>query len=299
MRRNSGYLTTAKSLGVFGLILFACIAIVAWSWFNFFRLGFHLNHMYEQLQKLDRLEDTLVTNLLEQKIQQDHFVLSDGEQAYLDAHSQAGERIDAVIAWFEARDLLLRPDEANAIEELVHLQQEYRQTFAGIVAAASAGNGDESARLQELSASQMAQMHQQLANLMHGARSTLADASEQARLQGQRSIMSSVIALVLLPLLAIWAFLAAGRITQPVLTLTNAVVAIEGDQYRPGLLAETIDRRDSLGRLAQAVDEMAQAIETREQALETEIAELREELYQVRRRKRLPLAARRTDAGMV
>jgi methyl-accepting chemotaxis protein len=272
--------------------------IVAWSWLNTFRLGFHLNHAYEQMLKLDQLEDAMVSSLLEQKIQQDHFVLSDGEQSYLDVHARAGEQIDETIAWYESFELLLRPDEVNAIEKLAHLQQEYRQTFAGIVTAANAGDGEKSAQLQELSASQMAQMHEQLANLMHAAKSTLADASEQARIQGRRSIMSNVIALMLLPLLAIWAFLVAGRITQPVLTLTNAVVAIEGDQYRPEILAETGDRRDSLGQLARAVDEMAQAIETREQALETEITELREELYQVRRRKRLRGAARRTDESL-
>ena len=43
----------------------------------------------------------------------------------------------------------------------------------------------------------------------------------------QQSIKVGLIGLVLFPLLAVWAFLVAGRITQPLLSLSNAVMAAE------------------------------------------------------------------------
>ncbi|MBN1661533.1 MAG: hypothetical protein JXA93_24280 [Anaerolineae bacterium] len=288
MRQMPGCLTSFRSLGAFGLILLTTTAIVAWSWFNFYRLEFRLTQVYGELQKLDRLEDRLVSNLIEQQIQHDQFVLSGGDQAYLVAHARAGAHIDRTIAWFQARNSLLRPDETHAIEELARLQHEYRHTFSEVATATIAGDTDELARLEERSATQMALMHAQIADLIHGANGALGEAMEEARLQAKQSVMGSVVALVLLPLLAVWAFLVAGRTTPRVLALTNAVVAIEGNQYRPELLAEAGDRRDRLGQLARAVDDMARAITHRERALEAEIAELREDLYQARRRKRLP-----------
>jgi methyl-accepting chemotaxis protein len=287
MGRITSFWATLKSLGVFGFILVAIIAIVTWSWLNTIRLGLPQELVDEQVRKLDHLENTILFYLLEQEIRQDHFVLSDGDQTHIDAHAQAGGQIDQSLAWFQKWEVLLRPDEVNAVEELVHLQKDYKLTFDQLVDALMAGDADQVGQLQELAAIQMDQMHEQVTVLIHISQDMLLAASEQASQQAQQSIMGSVIGLVLLPLLAIWAFLVASGVTRPVLTLTNAVTTIEGDHYRAELLADGIDRRDRLGELARAVDEMASAVQDREKVLKNEIEALREELAQVRRRKRL------------
>lgn len=74
------------------------------------------------------------------------------------------------------------------------------------------------------------------------------------------AIRFGVLVLLLFGVLALTAALVTNSIADPVLNLTNAVVAFENNQYRPEMLSEYKTRNDELGKLAGAVDHMAQSI---------------------------------------
>jgi class 3 adenylate cyclase/CHASE3 domain sensor protein len=88
--------------------------------------------------------------------------------------------------------------------------------------------------------------------------------SEDARTFGEqitvRGITFGMIVLVLFTALAVVAALVTNNIADPVLNLTNAIVAFESDAYRPDMLSGYTNRPDELGKLANAVDHMAQSI---------------------------------------
>ncbi len=99
------------------------------------------------------------------------------------------------------------------------------------------------------------------------------------------AILGASIALVATLLLALWGYRAIALLTQPVVDLTNAVIAIGGDQYRPELLGKMLKQGGPPGRFARALDAFAQAIERRDASLKQEIDSLREQLYESRRRR--------------
>ena len=65
--------------------------------------------------------------------------------------------------------------------------------------------------------------------------------------------------LILAGLLILSVFL-TNQVSQPLHTLTSAIVAFQNNTYRPEMLAPFLQRRDELGRLAQAIDAMATSI---------------------------------------
>ncbi len=65
--------------------------------------------------------------------------------------------------------------------------------------------------------------------------------------------------LILAGLLILAVFL-TNQISQLLHTLTSAIVAFQNNTYRPEMLAPFLQRRDELGRLAQAIDAMATSI---------------------------------------
>ena len=67
-------------------------------------------------------------------------------------------------------------------------------------------------------------------------------------------------AILILAGLLILSVLLTNQVSQPLHTLTSAIVAFQNNTYRPEMLAPFLQRRDELGRLAQAIDAMATSI---------------------------------------
>jgi len=74
------------------------------------------------------------------------------------------------------------------------------------------------------------------------------------------SILAGVFSLGVFALLALLASAATQQVTDPVLRLTNAVVAFENASYESEMLQEVMRRRDEMGHLAIAFDRMAESI---------------------------------------
>lgn len=297
MHRIANFFRALSSLGVLGFILLASVVIIGWSGLGVTSLVIPLGDIYTQTDKRDTLGE-IKYDLLAQQINETYFVSTQDKQ-YADEYNQRSSELDQALDTYQAslteasasgEDVT---EELTAFEAFTLTQAEYRQTFADMVAAGAADNWDEVNRLTETTDSQTATMDKQVDDLLFKVETALTRAEQQTNQQAQQLILVGVISLVILPLLAIWAFAIAGRITQPVLTLTNAVIAVEGNQFRPDLLADAIDRGGRLGRLAQTVERMAQTIKSREEALQHDVEELREQLYETRRRKRLPTSPKR------
>jgi nitrate/nitrite-specific signal transduction histidine kinase len=93
------------------------------------------------------------------------------------------------------------------------------------------------------------------------------------------------IGLVVILLLGLWGYTAVSGVTQPLLVLTNAIIAIGGDQYRPELVADLKKRRNRARKLAQALDRLAQTLQNRDAALKQEVDDLRQQLFESRRKR--------------
>jgi len=67
-------------------------------------------------------------------------------------------------------------------------------------------------------------------------------------------------AILILAGLLILAVFLTNQVSQPLHSLTSAIVAFQNNTYRPEMLAPFLQRRDELGQLAQAIDAMATSI---------------------------------------
>jgi len=300
MRQISTFFKALRSLGCLGVILALSAGIIAWSGLSVFSLMGPLGNGYIQTEKRDILGD-IEYWLTVQEINQVYFLIMDPyvKAEYVDSHTQASSEIDDCLSTYESSWLELNPpgeelgNEQHAIEALKSAQQAYQQTFAQLVTAINAGNEQEASQLQVDTEAQIQAMRIQVDDLLKLVEINLLQSVQQATQLIQKLIVIGAICLIILPLLGAWAFAIASQMTQPLLALTTAITAIEGNQSHPELLADITDQRGEMGRLARSIEQLAQTVKERKETLEGEIARLQEQLYETRRRKRLPTSPKR------
>lgn len=95
------------------------------------------------------------------------------------------------------------------------------------------------------------------------------------------------IAVAVLALGLVAAFVGARRVARPVGDLTAAAMAVEGASYVPGSLDRVAARSDEIGRLAQVFDRMARQVRAREERLQREVRELSVQIDQGKRRRQV------------
>jgi nitrate/nitrite-specific signal transduction histidine kinase len=285
------FFNAIKSLGAFGIILLICVIIIIGSTLAF--LNVWNNTIYNETIKLTILEDTANYYVVNQMIEENYFVYSEGEYAEesVALFNEARDEVNTALEELQAQETHSLSDREIAfVEEISAAQQEYEQTFSDIVDTITTPGWtwDEVMELQAVADEQANVLRSTLQGLIAEIEAARQEAAQALETNLQSAIRSGVISLMLLPFLAIWAFALASRITQPVLTLTHAATAVAGDHFRPEVLDEILDRRDGLGQLAHAMEHLADTSKARESALEAEIADLREQLHETRRRKFKP-----------
>lgn len=285
------FFNALKSLGAFGIILLICVIIIVGSTLAF--LNVWSNSIYSETIKLTILEDKVKYYVASQMIEENYLVYSEGEYAEesIATFNEARDEVNAALDELQAQEMHTLSDrEIALVEEISAAQQDYAQTFNDIVNTLAAPNWswDDITALQTVADEQANVMRGALQNLIAVIEAARQEATQALETNLQSAIRGGVISLMILPFLAIWAFALASRVTQPVLTLTQAATAIAGDHFRPDVLEEILDRRDGLGQLARAMHHLASTSEAHETALEAEIADLREQLHETRRRKFKP-----------
>lgn len=285
MRHIQQWLTAIKSLGIFGVILLGNLAIITWSGFSVIALRSPLSLVYQHVEKHDLLEQ-INYQVLEQKIQESYLVLSGGQSLYLGNLTTANQELDRLLAAYLDRPAAaMTSGELELLQRLRAEQAIYRANMQEIVNALAADQQDTVAALRAVTTAQSALMQEDLKSMHYLVQIELLQVREVTTQRVQQAVLAGVLGLLGLPLLVMWAFGRASQVTQPLLTLTNAVVAIEGPRHPEQLLAGLSEQRGALGELAQALDEMGRATGARRQAAAAEVAALHAQLQQERRRK--------------
>ena len=282
--------TAIRLLGVFGFILVCSTIIIGLSVYNIFLLDEGIVKLNTHTERRFALEN-IVSGLIELEIAERQIVLRSDRAQILINYEQTNEALDNY--FLKARVA------GNPQAELDLLDADRRLingSFTDLVSNLEVGIRPDETELRAILREQLT-LNQQLDDLIFKAKIDLEEDFVGLEMINKNANIVSIIGLIIFPLLAIWAFLLASRITHPILLMTNAIVAIEGNHYRPEYLGTIINHRDRLGLLARDLDQMATAISAREASLEEEIKNLREELQDVRQRKIMPSSAIHQQSG--
>ncbi|MBN2389511.1 MAG: hypothetical protein JXR84_02225 [Anaerolineae bacterium] len=290
MQRIKRFFTGVKALGAFGLILLICIGLIVASTLAFNRVWADSDNIYNEGIKLMLLEDTVNYYVVNQIIEENYYVYTEGEygEESLEFFNEAREEIDAALA--ELQDEMeydLSDREFALVGDISDAQTTYMEAFEEIkhIFSTQGWTWDEIEAQRAVTQQESDVVRSALRELIYEIETARQTAMQTLESDLQSAIRTGAISLIFLPFLAIWAFGLASRITQPVLTLTQAATAITGDHFRPEVLDEIDGRHDRLGQLARALEHLAQTSQTREAEFEAEIGSLREQLHETRRRK--------------
>jgi hypothetical protein len=293
--RAAGLKRGKLSLGAFGLILLLVAVIVLSSTLATISMARPFVSAYERQNILGAIQDRLVVRQLRQSVQEMLFILSSytGEQdpsALLVEVDSNRKGFDQELAEVQQQaQSIFSPSELALLDELAAAQGEHRLTFDLLAQAYLSGNKQEADRLEEIVRSEDQAMRQKMQTL-----SFLVEGNWQADLQeftgrARNALIIAILGLVLLIILTTWAIYLAGKLTDPLLALTNAVVAIGGGHFRSEMVADVAGRGDALGHFARRLEDLSDVLKKRDDLLENEISDMKQQLYQQRRRKQLPV----------
>lgn len=281
------FFKAVRSLGIYGFILFLGLVVIGWSVYEVVRLSTIIKQTYLLQDQKNYLED-LNYYLVGIDVWEQYYLMSGDEVALTTHQEEAGyiyEIFDELQALEDALEIVEMP---TSLIEIQALYDEYETAYWTVI---DAYKNDQQEEIWQLLDDNLAQS----ADLRSGIEfniSMINIAYEQSIIKsGQqvgRAMISAVTGLVILPFLAVWAFIYASRLTHPILSLTNAVLAISGNQFKPDMLADMIERQDSLGKYAQILLRLAQDIHRRQEILQREELDLHTQLSQLRRRKLMP-----------
>lgn len=188
-----------------------------------------------------------------------------------------------------SEELGYAPEIAGLLDEFEAQRAAHNQTFEQLVAAIDAGNDDESAQLLEASLAENAALKEALSQVILLVEDERRTALLEFPEENNTGILISTVGITLLLILALVGYLSIAATTRSLRNLTNAVIAIGGDQYHPELLGRLLKRGGHAGRLARGLDKLARGLQERNAGMKAEVERLRQQLYESRR-KRLKLA---------
>ena len=250
------------------------------------------NAAWECVDALAVLEDQVSVTLGQMQIEElSHVFALDyetGSSAGLEAAAHSVDQVDELLAGLA--DAGYFTAEGGYQDEDIALFEDFRARLAGhrkswaaLVETYGPGDSNEaSAGLADLQA-EYADLQVMLSELVSRLESDRLVAAQALPGDSALAMTGVSAALVTLLLLALLGYRAVAQLTLPVADLTNAVVAIGGDQYRPELLSHNAG--GPCGHMARALDAFAYAVEQRDAGLKQEIEALREDLAESRHRR--------------
>jgi hypothetical protein len=282
------------SMGCLGWIfMFMVLAIFVGSFAAISNL-IAFDTIWQRIDALATLEDQVSTHLREMQLSELYYTYN------LDYGLDLGENLDEVAGHADqidqglddlvagghfSADMGYGEEEIGLFNDFRTLLVQHRQGFEQMAQAYE--SGDAAATIEGLIAIQEenGELQGMLDELIADLDADRLEAAQAFPEEISFAILGASVALVAVLLLALVGYRAITLLTEPVVDLTNAVVAIGGDQYRPELLGRMLKQGGPPGRFARALDAFAQAIERRDASLKQEIDGLREQLYESRRRR--------------
>jgi len=282
------------SMGLLGWVfMFMALAIFVGSFAAIANL-ISFETTWQRIDALDALEGDISMHVREVQLNELFFAYAlDYETALsdeLDAAAYHADEIDRLLDELEAEghftaDLDYYEEDIALYEEVRALLDQHRESFAGVVESHAAGDVEGAVAgtlaLQEEHEELQWTLHELIASL-DADRLDAAQTFPEDIAFALQGVSAATVAMLLLALVG---YRVIAQMTRPVVDLTNAVIAIGGDRYRPEVLGRLLKRGGPVGRLARALDAFARAIEERDVTRKAAIGNLREELYQSRRRR--------------
>jgi len=252
------------------------------------------DRIWQRVDALAALEDQVGVHLREMQLQELYYTYAiDYETPLSDEldkaanHAAQIDRIldDLVAAGHYSAEKGYAQEEIGLFSDFRTLLAQHRQAFDRMVQTYE--SGDVEAAIEGIIAIQEEndELQGMLGELIAFLDADRLKAAQAFPEYASFAILGASIALVATLLLALWGYRAIALLTQPVVDLTNAVIAIGGDQYRPELLGKMLKQSGPTGHFARSLDAFAQGIERRDASLKQEIGSLRGQLYESRRRR--------------
>lgn len=293
------------SMGLLGWVfVFMALAIALGSYTALSNLD-SFEVTWERIDALAALEDGVSVHLRDMQLNELYFAYALANETPLDEtldevayHAGEIDQIldDLVADGHFAEELGYYPEDIDLLGEFRALLDQHRQSFDEVVQSYESGDVDAAFDGLFWLDEENYELQWRLDELVSNLDTDRLDAALLFPEDIAFALGGASIALVALLLLALAGYRAISTLTQPAADLTNAVIAIGGDRYRPELLGDLLKKGGPAGRFARALDAFARAIDERDASLKTEIAGLREQLYESRRR-RLKISGPTPEGG--
>jgi CHASE3 domain sensor protein len=247
-----------RLLGAFIIISVVGVLTAAWNIYNVIQMDDEVEDISKQFTELTDIEEAQV-NLLRQELTSKNFLLTD-RNYYLHKYDE----YDSLADYYLRHGLMYAgtPAEIDAINKLGKEISTYHTFHEQVIEAYDNGNPDEALRLMtEQVDAEVERIHEDVEAILRTRRSEMTMIVEHIDGRVQVSILMGVFSLGIFSVLALLASTTTGQIAEPILHLTNAVVAFETGAYKPGMLQDIMRRKDEIGQLASAFDRMAASIE--------------------------------------
>jgi class 3 adenylate cyclase/CHASE3 domain sensor protein len=250
--------TQSKLLLIVAVITVVSATTTAWSIFGILHLQDKVHLIQQESEALARAAQAK-TFFLEQEVAAKNFLLT--EDPYQKSqYNQFGDQIDQYL-----REALAAADSVDRRDDLNFLSQ-HQGAFADAVAktetAFDLDQADATTQLAAVAAVDVEadRAQGQLTSIIYKHNLVLQGLVDEANQWISALLMGGIVSLVLLSGLVVLASIATNQVAEPMLHLTNAVVAFECGTYDPALLARFTRRRDETGQLVRAFDTMVQSI---------------------------------------
>jgi len=253
--RNSS--VQAKLLAAFIVVSLFGVGATGWNIYSVIQLGLNIEKLGQENENLVDLEE-IQTNLLEQELAAQEYLLT-GDGRYLSVHDGFSHFTSIYVR--RATLASASDEEADRLYALQEGLDAYQQYYQKMLNAYHRGDVTEAVRItSETIERELDLIHNEVEDAMSAGRKVIRLIIEDADKLTRTTILSGVLILGVFAALALLISLATHQVVDPVLRLTNAVVAFENNSYRSDMLDEVAQRGDELGHLAKAFDRMVFSI---------------------------------------
>lgn len=230
---------------------------IGWNIMNFIGIGNDTAIIYQQNQKLSSLLKSQIKFL---SVESDYrSYLLTNEEYYRKSYEVKSQEISRDIsnAILNADSL----DERKDINTLNKDKYDYEWTLADIVDTRyTYGEDEEVGWLLEEIESEAYPFLDLLDSMTGKMEQELVIQQDSVNRKIKSLVVTDIFILLLLTMLVIIAAIIANQIAEPVLHLTNAIIAFENNTYEPDLVNSYIKERNEVGKLARAFNDMATTI---------------------------------------
>lgn len=249
---------------------------------------------FQRIEALSALEDQVSNHLRSMELNEVYYAfameygydVTDELEQVADHAAQMNQSIDDLMNNGHFSDELsytYTDDYTQTINEFRDALEQHKLTFQKVVEAYEAEDYENARIILQESANENANLQAILRSIINTVDSERMTAAQEFPSDITIAIQGISIALITILLLALWGYRGIALLAQPVINLTNAVIATGGDKYRSELTDTERKLRNPAGQMARALDSFAKTIEKRDAAQKQEINDLREELYESRR----------------